>query len=71
MVYLHNGVLFSYKKEMKFFISFQHLFIFERQRETEHEQGRGRERGRHTESKAGSRPETVNTEPDAGFKLTN
>ena len=39
------------------------------------EQGRGRERERErereTESKAGSRPQAISTEPDAGLKPTN
>ena len=42
-----------------------------REKETEHEWGRGRDREGDTESKAGSRPRAVSTEPDAGLKLGN
>ena len=53
---------------LKNFLTF--LFTFKRQRETEHERGRSRDRG-DTESKAGSRPWAVSTEPNTRLELTN
>ena len=43
----------------------------ERDRETEHKWGRRREREGDMESKAGSRPGAVSTEPDVGLELTD
>ena len=40
-------------------------------RETEHEQVRDREREGDTESEAGSRPQAVSTQPNAGFEPMN
>ena len=53
-----------------FFKIFFNVYLFLRQRETEHEWGRGRERGRHRIRSRLQAP-AVNTEPDAGFELTN
>ena len=59
------------RKALKMCISyfFEHLFIFERQRETEHEQG-GEEREGDRESESGSRLRAVSTEPNARLELT-
>ena len=48
---------------------FKCLCVFERA--TELEWGKGSERQGDTESKAGSRPRAVRTEPDAGLELMN
>ena len=45
------------------------MFIFERERRSV--SGAEAEREGDTESKAGSRPCSVSTEPDTGLKLTN
>ena len=52
----------------KFYV-FYILFIFDRKRQST--SGGGTEREGDTESEAGSRLQTVSTEPDAGLDLTN
>ena len=49
------------------------MFIFERERETDRQNTsrEGVEKEGDTESEAGSRLQTVSTEPDVGLKLTN
>ena len=51
------------------------MFIYFGEREREHMRacmsGGGAEREGDTESKTGSRPQAVSTEPDAGLKLTD